>query len=238
MMNMLKKFLNNKFFYLWTIVIIIILYMFYAFFWSGISNYMLFNGIKDEIYVFYAYTLPMSFSNANLLFCFLLDIMFITILLYPSVSFVDYFFNKNSTTSITRIDRNEWIKKFINVNIICSISITIIYILLYYILGNIHEFEIVLDFKSFNNLLPIIYKFIISSIVPVVYIYAYIKTDNPGVSLGFSIFANILLQVIIKISFNVEKMYFGNYIYTICIFIIIYTLLRILAIKSFKRRDI
>lgn len=238
MINMLRKFLNNKYFYLWTIALFIIMYMFYAFFWSSISNYMLFNEITDGIYIFYAYNLPMTFSNANIMFCLLLDVLYITILLYPSVSFVDYFFNQNSTTTITRIDREIWIKQFINVNLICSIVITIIYILLYYVLGNIHDIEIVLEFKSLDNFLPIIYKFLISFIVPLVYIYSYIKTDNPGISLGFSIFVNILLQVIIKISFDTSKLHFGNYIFTICILIVIYLMMRILSIKDFKRRDI
>ena len=74
--------------------------------------------------------------------------------------------------------------------------------------------------------------------MPITYIYAYIKTDNAGLSLGFSIFVNIILQIIIKISFDVKKLYFGNSIYTILIFIVLYLLLRSLSIKSFKRRDI
>ena len=178
MMNMLRRFINNKYFYLWSIILILVLYMFYGFFHASVANYMLWNQIEDnEMYIFYVYTLPMAFSNVNYMFCILLDVLYMTILLYPSVSFV-------------------------------------------------------------NNFLPIIYKTIISCIVPITYIYAYIKTDNAGLSLGFSIFVNIILQIIIKISFDVKKLYFGNSIYTILIFIVLYLLLRSLSIKSFKRRDI
>lgn len=239
MMNMLRRFINNKYFYLWSIIIILVLYMFYGFFHASVANYMLWNQIEDnEMYIFYVYTLPMAFSNVNYMFCILLDVLYMTILLYPSVSFVDYFFNENSTTTTTRISRNRWIDEFISVNLLCSVLISAIYILLYYILGNIHDYEIILQFASLNNFLPIIYKTIISCIVPITYIYAYIKTDNAGLSLGFSIFVNIILQIIIKISFDVKKLYFGNSIYTILIFIVLYLLLRSLSIKSFKRRDI
>lgn len=238
MIKMLKKFINNKYFYIWLVLLLIILYMFYGFFWSGISNYMMYNEIEDKMYIFYVYTLPMTFSNSNYMFCFLLDLLYITVLLYPSVSFVDYFFNQNATTSITRISREKWIKQFINVNLICSITIAIIYILLYYILGRIENVDVELGFKTINNYLPILYKFLISCIVPVIYIYMYIKTDNSGISLGFTIFAHILLQTIIKIMFDIEKLQFNNPIYYTGLFIVLYLLMRSLSIKSFKRRDI
>lgn len=238
MIKMLKKFINNKYFYIWLVLLLIILYMFYGFFWSGISNYMMYNGIEDKIYIFYAYTLPMTFSNSNHMFCILLDLLYITVLLYPSVSFVDYFFNQNATTSITRINREKWIKQFINVNLICSITIVTIYILLYYILGKIENVDVELGFKTMNDYLPIIYKFLISCIAPVIYIYTYIKTDNSGISLGFTIFVHILLQTIIKIMFDIEKLQFNNPIYYIGLFIVLYLLMRTLSIKSFKRRDI
>lgn len=238
MIKILQKFINNKYFYLWSILLLIILYMFYVFFTGTIGNYMLFNGIENEIYKFYAYTLPMTYSNANYMFCLLLDFLYLTILLYPVVSFVDYFFNQNSTTSITRIKREIWIKQFINVNLICSIIISIIYILLYYILGKVHGFEIIIEYKSLDNFLPIIYKILISCIAPIVYIFSYIKTDNPGISLAFTIFINIILQIIIKITFDISLLHFDNWYFCIGIFIVLYMLIRILSIKSFMRRDI
>lgn len=238
MTRMLQKFINNKYFYLWSLLLIMILYMFYVFFKAGISNYMLFNGIENKMYIFYAYTLPMTFSNANYIFCILLDLLYITILLYPSVTLVDYFFNQNSTTSITRIKRKKWINQFMNINLICSAIISIIYILLFFILGELHNSEIVLEFETFNNFLPILYKILISLIIPLAYIYIYIKTDNPGLSVGFIIFINALLQTIIKITFDVKKIYFYQYVYVICLFIVLYMLIRILCIKSFKRRDV
>lgn len=238
MMNLLKKYLNNIYFYLWILFSIIILYMFYAFFWSGVSNYMEFNNINEQMFIFYTYVLPITFSNVNLTFCFLLDALYISILLYPTISLIDYFFNQNPTTSMTRVNRKNWINNFININVIYSIIITLIYILLYKLFGEIYDFEIQLEFHNLNSLLPIIYKFLLSFIIVMIYIYSYIKTDNFALSVGFSIFFNILLQVIIKITFDISELIFNNYIYIICTFILLYILIIVLTIKKFKRRDI
>lgn len=237
MIEISKNFINNKKVYIWIILLIILMYNVYEFFDVQINNYKFFNHIENDIYNLYVYLLPISFHHVNFVLCICMDLSFLAILLYISVSFVNLFFNECSTTTITRISREKWIKDFVNINLIFSLIICGIYVLMFYIFGTISGYNINPGF-SLANILPIVYKICISCIISIIYMYYYIKTNDLGISLGFSLFTNILLQIIIRITYVPNDFTFNNCFLVLFLLLILYLLIRVLIIKSFKRRDI
>lgn len=235
MINILKRFLNSKYLYILIIIFLIVLFLVYNPLLRYKSIYMENKTITDFIYLYYVFIIPMSFYEEGLGTCLILETMYISVLLYIVVSFINYFFNENATTTITRIDRETWIKSILNINLIFSILYSCIYILYYYLLCTINGISIVF---SVNNIIPVIYKILISISIPNIYIFVYIKTNNLLSSLGFSIFIDIIFQIIIRNYFNEQTLLFSNVIYIILFLILSYLTTRVISISSFKRRDI
>lgn len=235
MMNIFMKFLKNKFFLIWLSLFIGILFLIYNPILNFKSDYMEIKGITDFIYIFYVFLLPMSFFEMGIIICLLLDLCYLSIVVYIIVNFVNYFFVESSSITLTRIDRKKWIYNILKINFLFSVSISIIYILFFIVLCISKNINISFEFK---DIIPIIYKIIITIIVPNIYLLFYIKTDSSTISLGFLLITYICFELLIKTTFNESSLSFNYSILIITLLITIYMCVILLILKLFKRRDV
>jgi len=134
MRNIAIKFIKNKYFLIWMLFFIgILLFIFNPILYDK-TNYMQNKNITDYLYIYYVFLLPMSFYDMGFLTCFLLDIVYFSIISYISVSFINLFFRTSSSITIPRLSRQKWIKDVINLNLISSIIISLIYVIFFLIL--------------------------------------------------------------------------------------------------------
>lgn len=235
MINIFIKLLKNKYFSIWLILFIGVLFFVYNPILNFKSEYMETKGISDFIYIFYVFLLPMSFYEMGFTTCLILDLCYLSIVIYTVVNFINYFFVDSSSITLTRVDRKEWIHNILKINFLFSIMISIIYVLFFILLCILNGINISLEFK---NLIPIIYKIIITIIIPNIYLLFYIKTDSSILSLGFFSIVYICLELLIKTTFNELSLTFSYPILLIVLFIAIYICVILMILKLFKRRDV
>ena len=235
MTNMFKKFLKNKYFYIWILIFIIILYFIFNPILKFKGEYMEIKKIKDFIYIFYVFLLPISFYDMGFASCFLLDICYLSIIMYMVVNFINYFFVDSATTTLTRIDRNKWIHNILKINFIYSLFSALVYIIIFIILCLINNISVEL---IINNIIPMVYKILITLIIPNLYLLFYIKTDSSIISLSFSSIFYILIELLIKGTFKELTLKFQYPIIIIMLLTLIYLSICSLVFKTFKRRDL
>lgn len=235
MINIFIKLLKNKYFLIWLTLFVGILFFIYNPILNFKSEYMEIKEITNFIYIFYVFLLPMSFFEMGFTTCLILDLCYLSIVTYIVVNFINYFFVDSSSITLTRVDRKKWINNILKINILFSILISIIYILFFIILCISNDINISLEFKNF---VPIIYKLLITIIIPDIYLLFYIKTDSSVLSLGFFLITYICLELLIKATFNELSLSFSYPILLIILLITIYICVSLLILKLFKRRDI
>ena len=235
MIYLFNKFIKNKYFILFVILFLILLYLIFNPIMGSKMEYMDLNNITDNIYLYFVYILPFTFYNNATVSCLILDLSYFCIISYIGVYFVNYFFEDTATITLTRKDRNKWIKDIFKCIIIFATIISIIYSLYFLILCIFNTF--IIKFKI-DLLIIIIYKILISIILSLTYILFYIKIKDILISLGFSYIISILYQLLIKITFLESTLYF-KYPIIIILLLIISIILIFNYIKIvFKRSDV
>lgn len=235
MINLFKKFIKNKYFIIWVLFFLLILYFTFNPLMYDKTNYMNIKNITDYRYLYYVFLLPMSFYDMGFVSCIILELSCFSIVSYICVSFVNLFFKETSSVTITRLGRERWIKEVININLIFSIIVSIIYISFFYLLCIKNNIDIK---ASFDMLIPIIYKIIIICIIPLVFINTFIKTNSEVSSILISLITDLFLQLVIRITFIEETLIFNYYFIIIILFLLFYYLMKRFSISIFKRRDV
>lgn len=235
MKSIFMIFLKNKYFLIWILFFTLVLYFAYNPLLSFKSEYMDEKNITNVIYIFYVFILPMAFYEMGFASCIVLDLCFLSIVSYIIVNFISYFFVDSISSTLTRIGRKKWIKQVFSINFIFSLIISLFYILIFIILCFTNSIKIN---PEINIFIAIIYKILITLIIPNVYLLLYIKTDSSIMSLGFSSLCYILLELIIKTTFIEKSLTFNYPIFVSMFIIIIYLLIYTLIENSFKRRDV
>jgi hypothetical protein len=229
------NFLKNKYFLIWIIFFALVLYFAFNPLLSFKLEYMNDRNITDVVYIFYVFTLPITFYEMGFVTCIILDLCFISILSYIIVNFINYFFIESISSTLTRIKRSEWIKQVFSINFIFSLVISVFYILFFIILC--FKNKISIDLET-DILIVISYKTLLTILIPNIYLLLYIKTNSSIISLGFSSLFYILLELIIKITFVETSLTFKYSMFVYIFIIIIYLLIYKLTEIGFKRRDV
>lgn len=216
MIRIFSKYIKNKYFIMWICLLIIVLYLIFNPLLSDKLKYMQENNMSDITYIFYVFLLPMSFYEAGILTCLILDFSYICLMMYIVSCFINYFLIESSSSTLVRISRDEWIKNVFKCNFIFSLIITIIYIIFYFILCQINNVHIVYNLYTITIMF---YKLLVAIIIPNIYLMFYIKTKGVLISLGFSFMTYFACEMIIKFTFNIDTLAF-SYIYIIIIFFI------------------
>src|SRR5574344_1536585 len=199
MIKLFISFLKNKYFAIWVVFFIAILYFAYNPILHFKSIYMEENSISDVTFIFYVFLLPMSFYEMGFVTCLVLDLCFVSILSYIIVNFVNYFFVDSVSTTLTRVNRVKWIKNIFFINFIFSFIVSLLYIIFFLILC--YSKGLSLTFGLDSLIIIIIYKILITIIIPNVYLLFYIRTNSPIISLGFLNAIYIMFELIIKMTF-------------------------------------
>ena len=116
MKKLLKKFVKNKSFIAWSLSILFILFFLFNPILSIKKQYMMFNNINDFCYIYYVFLLPMSFYDMSFIDCLFLELIYFSFIIYISVSYVNLFFRDTSSVTLTRLNREKWIKEIIGIN--------------------------------------------------------------------------------------------------------------------------
>lgn len=198
-------------------------------------QYMEIQKISDYTFLFYVFLLPLAFCDMGVFGCVVLDLLYISILSYVIISFVDFFFSTCSSVTLTRIKRKEWIKKIIKINIIYSILLSLFYILFFLVLC--YANNVVYDLKVFH-FIPALYKVLLTLIYPNLYLYIFLKSDSFPIAVIGSGLIYILLEFVIRTTFIEAVARFQNVGIIIAFLIIIYIFLVFAIEKVFERRDI
>lgn len=235
MIKLFRKYILDNRFIVWFIIFALAMYFIYRPLLSEKTQYMDIRNISDYAYLFYVLLLPLAFCDMGVFESLVLDLLYISILSYVIISFVDFFFKKCSTVTLTRIKRKEWIKEIIKINLIYSLLVSIFYILFF--LGLCVFNNIVYDLKLFH-FIPTVYKILLTLIYPNFYLYFFLKSDSFPISVIGSGLIYILLEFVIRTSFVEEIAKFSNAGLIIIFFIVIYLCLIYLIKESFERRDI
>lgn len=235
MKHLLRRFIKNKTFIIWCLSIIFILYFLFNPLLASKTEYMLDKNISEYCYIYYAFLLPMSFYDMGFITCLLLELVYFSLIVYISVSFINLFFRETSSVTLTRMNRDKWIKDIININLKFSIVISLFYVLFFYSLCFINNvnFDITIQL-----IIPIIYKVIITCIIPLIFINVFITSDSEVISIIFSIVSSLFIQLVIKASFSERTVRFDYSLAIILMLICIYYLLKKVIINNFKRRDV
>ena len=235
MIENFKKFILNKYFLVWFLIFLYIIYIYGGFVVNQKKDIMFNSNIEDMKYCFYALILPMSFFDNTTMWSLLIDCCYLSILSYVTIQFVDQFFIKNPSVTFTRVGRKKWIKQVILFNFIYASLFSVIYIGLCYIICL--KSDTIFTF-NFNVLIPLIYKILITILIPNIYLIFYINTNNAVISTISYILIYILFELIIRITFVTETLIF-NYAYAGILFLlIIYLFIYKIIINGFETRDL
>lgn len=235
MKNLFKRFIKNKYFILWVIFFILILYIIFNPLLHDSIEYMKLKKIEDYKFIFNIFVLPMSFYEINFVMCLLLELAFFSIISYIQVSYINLFFKEISSITLIRINRNNWIKELININLYYSIVLVFFYILFFYILCI--KNNIIINI-SLDMIVLIIYKMILGCFIPLIFLYIYIDTKNEFNSIFISLILDLFLQLVFKISYSLFLINFIYFLVLIVLIIIFGYLLRLNIINKFERCDL
>lgn len=235
MINLFKKYLLNKKFIIWYLILFVAIYFVHSMVINEKLGYMSLKNIIDNIYLFYVLLLPLSFSDLALFGCLIIDCLFMCILFYMITNFTDLFFTTCSTITLTRIKRQKWLNKVFIINFIYTLILAISYIIFFIVI--LYKKDIITNFKTIY-LIPIIYKIILTTLLPNLYLAFYLKSDSIPISIIGSSTIYIFLELVIKFSF-VEATVKFNYVGLIILLLILTFISLYYIIKSsFERRDI
>ncbi len=132
------------------------------------TNNMIQSKISDLNYIYYIYMLPMSFSELDFVLAISLEMVYLSLLVFSVSRLCNFFFGDTATTSILRVNKKKFIRKLFIVNAIISVIICALYFIFYLVLCYFDK----VDFTfSINNLYPILYKFLLSLIIPDLCLY-------------------------------------------------------------------
>ena len=235
MKKFFKKFLLNKGLLILIFGVLLLLYYIFNPLLYVETDYMIQSKISDLNYIYYIYMLPMSFSELDFVLAISLEMVYLSLLVFSISKLCNFFFGDTASTSILRVNKKKFISKLFIVNAIISVVICALYFIFYLVLCYFNK----VDFTfSINNLYPILYKLLLSLIIPNLYLLIYIYTDKISISL-FSIFlANIVLELVIKSTFLTESSVFTESSLLITFFVTAYFLLYFSIKKIFLRRDL
>lgn len=235
MKNIYFKILKDKKFILLLMLFILLLIFIVNPILNIKTEYMDVKNIRDYLYVYYVFMLPMSFFDMGLLVCFMLDLIYLSIVFYLVVSIINCFFVNCSTSMLVRVNRDIWIKKIILYNNLYTLIISFIYILFFFVLCLVNDFVVVIDYKL---VLPMIYKVILSLIVNNILLLMFILSKSFLISISFSIFIFILLELIVKTTFSDSNLLFNYPLLMIIFLLVLLICIYKLIILNFKRSDI
>ncbi len=235
MIRILKRFILNKYFLLWQILFLIIIYFICKPLCGLKASYMDVHDISDYTYIYYTMLLPMTFFDSSFIFCLLIECSYLAILSYVIIQFIDHFFIKNPSSTFCRIGRHKWIKEIIKINLFFALIISLIYIIFCYFVCINENLKINFEYMM---LIPIAYKILLTILIPNIYLLFYIKTDEALNSTIIYILCYIILEIIIKSTFYENTLTFTNPIIIILLLLIIYISIIYLIIKSFEKRDL
>lgn len=235
MKKILIEFLFNKKFVFWILVMFLMMFLIYRPIINDKTLYMNVKNITDNSYLVNVFVLPLSFFDMGLFGCIVLDSLYLCILSYLVVSFVDFFFLTYSSVALTRIKRKKWLKYIIKVNILYSLFILLLYVGLFIVLC--FQSKIV-NSININIIILIIYKILLTIIYPNLYLDFYLKTDNYIYSIFGAILCYVLFEFIIRATYieSIAKLKNSSLIIVFLILFILY-LFRKLKI-NFEGRDI
>lgn len=235
MINMFKKFIINKYFAIWILFFGLLLYFIFNPILSYKVPYMEEALISDYNYLYYIFLLPMTFYDRGFITSLLLEIMYMSIISYINVNYINYFFKTIASTTIGRIKRNNWIRQIFKINLIYSLLIGICYVMFYYGLCIYNDIELT---GIITLLRPISYKLLITVMIPTLYTFCYVKTDSEIISLLFSFIVEIFLQLTIRMTLTEKPIIFNGFELVMVVLIILNLLLWKVTIDSFEGRDI
>ena len=233
MKKIFLKIIKSPFYILWFFLTFGLIYYSYDMILSVKQELMLQMGITDNIYLFYSYLMPNAFYDGSMLFSFLLEFSYLSIILYVSIKFVDFIFIAIGSSIVPRIERKKLIKSVMILNIIYSIIIFLIFIfLLWYFFKDI-------KFELTNKILIVtIYKLLFTISLTLIYTYFYIQFDSSFLSMIFLFVYDIIIGILLNILFNLNKLKFNFSLIIILFFVLINITLYKLIIKLFERRDV
>lgn len=235
MIGIFERILKNKNFIVWLILFSFILYKTFDMIFYIKLYIMQENEITNNIYLFYSFMFPLAFSNNSLIFSAVADLAYLIIISYVVVNYVDYFLLTSKASTITRVDRKQFIKELTLINIVFSLIMFIIYLIAYFILTSTFEINITI---SFSIIIPIILKLLLTILIPNIYLYFFIKTDNLLITTGFLLIIYVLDNIFLGLLFNNVTLTF-NYVYLIILLLILINIFMYKSIvNSFIRRDV
>lgn len=230
----INMFKNKYFIILLTLFLLVLVFLLQPVL-SYKLEYMELHNIDNFIYLYYVFLLPITFYDMSVTTCMILDLCYFSIILYVIVNFIDYLFKRCSSTILTRINRDTLINKIIKLSCIYSFIMTLVYIVFFFILCWVNNINFIINISI---LIPILYKLIISIILPNIYLFTYIFTDNNLLSTFTTALVYILLELLIRTTFDNSLLVFNNYL-LVFIFLIVMCLVIIYLIKIYwQRRDV
>ncbi len=235
MKSIFITYLSNKSFWLWSFFFFLALYFIYNPILAMKTQYMEIMNLKDISYLYYVFMLPMTFYELSFVSCIMLDLAYLSIIFYMVVNFVDFFFLESSSSTLTRIDRRDWIKKIFEINLFFSLLISILYISFFFILCTMNDITITLDI---NIIVIICYKILLTLIIPNVYLLIYLIVNNPLISLLFSCSIYILFEILIKTTVDILSLKFNVPLIILFLLVLIYISTYQSIKYFFQRRDV
>lgn len=189
--------------------------------------------IFQYIDVFKMIIFPITLNNpSNLILTIGRESILFIVIIYPIIKIIDNFFNYLSTILFVRFDRNAWVKKIY--------SLVLKYVILLWLLFILIDIIIfVCNFKSFINIINILYLYLLKLLLYLITIYIYlylnIKYQNSVLYLIFCILLYCIISTIMGTYF-VEFNLLGI-ILSLLLLSIIYILYNC-SIKNIETKDV
>lgn len=236
MITILRKFVKNKYFLIWTGIFVILTIFIAKLFATTKSNYMVDLEMTNPTYLLFAELLPLAFADKeSAILAILLDFCYLSLISYVMLSFIDYFLNKNTQATFTRIGRDKWFKELIFFSNFYAIIIFLLYLYLVFM-------GLILVEKSFTFNLQILVALLIklemTLIIPNIYLFIYLKTKNSMLSTIFYISFYVILQIFAKLSFVKTTLKFKYWFVIITTYLIFLILSNKLCKIKFRKEDL
>jgi len=235
MKEMFISFIKDKSYILLFIIYIILMVFFFSPIFYNTVHYMKENGISNLKYVFLVFMLPITFKDVSTIDCLILDICYFFMIIYVISRFIGMFMKRYATVTMIRIPRDKVINKIIKYNAFYAVVFATIYIGIFYIGCVINEISLNIDMEV---IITIFYKYLITIMLPNMYLYNYIKFDDEMYATIFNYVVYVVLHLLIGFSY-VQELEIYKYTYIIIPLFIVLNLWIISMVKQeFIRRDI
>lgn len=235
MKQILKKIVFNKNFIFWLIICLSIIFYCYNTLLIYKIELMSELNISNKVYLLFVYLFPCAFFDKTMLFSFLIEVAYLSLIFYILTKYIDYIFYVFQTSLVTRLKRNKIIKYLLKMNLVYALIVLTIYILLFLLI--MFQKNINFDF-SFNIILIVIIKYLINVLSLDVYLLIYIITNDSFLSIGIMILQDLCVSIIIRTLFDINIMFLKFSFLLILFLIIIIIFYYKIIVNLFERRDI